>query len=102
MTADRQFAEVVADLLRPSVVEAVVGEVRQALEAQAERMATPPRLLSVKEVADIAGVHSETIRRKIKRGELPAVTSLGNHLRIRPADLDQFLTPEQGKNDEKK
>jgi excisionase family DNA binding protein len=58
-------------------------------------MSTVPRvrhLLHVKEAADELDVSPWTIRRAIKKGELPAVRigERGNY-RIRSADLDEFL-----------
>jgi excisionase family DNA binding protein len=51
-------------------------------------------LLHVKEAASLLGCSSDTVRRAIANGELPAVT-LGSHgrYRIRRQDLEQFLRP---------
>ena len=62
-----QIAEMIAEALRPFVVEAVTGVVREALT---ETVSALLRLLSVKEAAGIANVNPETIRRAIKRGGL--------------------------------
>ena len=49
-------------------------------------------LLTVEEVSRRLGVHMDTIRRWIRRGELPAI-SLGGSTgyRIAKADLDHFI-----------
>ncbi|MCK9463972.1 MAG: helix-turn-helix domain-containing protein [Proteobacteria bacterium] len=90
--ADRSVAALLAELLRPAVVEAIRAEVRAALEAhlQAQVATIPPRLLNVSEAAKIAGVHAETIRRAIRAGRLSATTALGP-VRIKPDVLHAFL-----------
>ena len=97
MSADLQLAEAIAELLRPAIVEAVSAVTRETI---AEAAPPPQILLSVAESAARAGVHPQTIRRAINRGDLAAVTSLGSHPRIRPDDLDRFLTPKEGKRHE--
>ncbi len=87
------LAALLAEQLAPVVAEAVAAGVRAAVAEQLEHHAVPPRLLSVVEAAELAGVHAETIRRAVKSGRLPAVTSLGRHPRIRAEDLAAFLQP---------
>ncbi len=62
----------------------------------------PPRkpqekLLTVKQVADIMSVDEKTIRSWIQRGDLRAVNigRLRPEYRIRPADLDEFISHRQ-------
>ena len=90
--ADRSVAALLAELLRPAVVEAVRAEVRAVLEAQTQEQvaATPSRWLTVSEAAKIAGVHTETIRRAVRAGRLSATKALGP-LRIKPDVLHAFL-----------
>ena len=47
-------------------------------------------LLKVKEVAEKLNVHKETVRRWIKKGELPAFDS-GRGYRISRDDLNKFV-----------
>ena len=56
-----------------------------------KQTASKERLLSVTEAATWANVHPETIRRAIKARRLRAVTTLGRHPRIRPADLERMV-----------
>lgn len=49
-------------------------------------------LLTVKRAAFLASVSEATIRRAIRDGRLVSV-SIGRSVRIRPEDLDAFLTP---------
>lgn len=52
----------------------------------------PNRLLKPQEAADRLTVSLSTLRRLIKSGRLPVVR-VGHAIRIRPADLEEFLTP---------
>ena len=57
------------------------------------------KLLTVKQVADIMSVDEKTIRNWIQRGDLRAV-NIGRQrpeYRIRPADLDEFISQRQTK-----
>ena len=58
------------------------------------------RLLTVREVADLVGVSSETVLRWIRRGELPAIRLPGGAIRIREDELERWLeeraTPRRG------
>ena len=49
------------------------------------------KLLSTQEAADILGVHVQTVRQYIKRGELPAVKISPRLYKIRPEDLERFI-----------
>ena len=49
-----------------------------------------PRLLSLREVADMLGVSIRTVRRFIDNGDLVA-HRIGGQLRVAPADLEVFL-----------
>ena len=55
------------------------------------------KLLTVKQVADIMSVDEKTIRSWIQRGDLRAVNigRLRPEYRIRPADLDEFISRRQ-------
>jgi excisionase family DNA binding protein len=55
------------------------------------------KLLTVKQVADIMSVDEKTIRNWIQRGDLRAVNigRLRPEYRIRPADLDEFISHRQ-------
>ena len=50
----------------------------------------PERLLNIPEIANFCNVSEKTIRRWIQTGKMPAAR-LGNQLRIRPRDLDDFV-----------
>jgi excisionase family DNA binding protein len=54
---------------------------------------TPPKLLSVGEVATVLSVHPHTVYRKIHSGQLPA-TRLGEDgpLRVNAAALEDWLS----------
>jgi excisionase family DNA binding protein len=53
-----------------------------------------PQLLTVAQVAELCACSQDTIRRRIREGDLPAVR-LGaggrKHLRVDPADLELWL-----------
>jgi excisionase family DNA binding protein len=55
------------------------------------------KLLTVKQVAEIMSVDEKTIRSWIQRGDLRAVNigRLRPEYRIRPADLDEFISQRQ-------
>jgi excisionase family DNA binding protein len=48
-------------------------------------------LLTAREVADLIGVHAETVLRWTRRGELPAIRLPGGAIRYREADLEAWL-----------
>jgi len=50
-----------------------------------------PPLLTAREVADMLGVHPETVLRWSRRGELPAIRLPGGAIRFRPDMLDGWL-----------
>jgi excisionase family DNA binding protein len=52
--------------------------------------ATPERLLTIPEAAELLRVSIKTIRRWIEGGELVAA-KLGAQWRLRPQDLDRFV-----------
>jgi len=54
-------------------------------------------VLTVTEVAEILRVHSTTIYRLVKRGELPGF-KLGGNWRINRASLDLWLSAESSKH----
>ena len=49
------------------------------------------KLLSTREAADILGVHVQTVRQYIRRGELPAVKISPRLYKIHPEDLERFI-----------
>jgi len=49
------------------------------------------KLLSTQEAADILGLHVQTVRQYIRRGELPAVKISPRLYKIRPEDLERFI-----------
>ena len=51
---------------------------------------SPPRLLSLREVADTLGVSIRTLHRFIASGDL-VVHRIGHQLRVSPANLETFL-----------
>ncbi|MDQ2806058.1 MAG: AAA family ATPase [Chloroflexota bacterium] len=55
-------------------------------------MAIATELLTTTEAARRMGVNDETVRRYIKDGTLPALTTAGGHYRLRPADITAYLT----------
>jgi excisionase family DNA binding protein len=54
------------------------------------------RLLTVKETATRLGLHPQTVRTKILRGEIPAVQlgGPGTSIRVDPAELELWLRDE--------
>jgi excisionase family DNA binding protein len=62
--------------------------------------ANPPggRLYSVQEVANLLGVHAETVRRLIHSGGLNAVR-VGRVLRVEEDELDRYLNRQRVKPD---
>lgn len=54
---------------------------------------TSAEFLTVTEAADLLGVHHQTVRRKIERGDIPAVQlgGPGSHIRIPRDGLDAWL-----------
>ena len=51
---------------------------------------SPPRLLSLREVADTLAVSIRTVHRFVGSGDL-TVHRIGHQLRVSPADLEIFL-----------
>ena len=56
-------------------------------------------LLRVPEVARRYGLHEDTVRRAIKRGELSAVRAFGRTW-VREEELERLLTPRKAVSDE--
>ena len=50
------------------------------------------RLLTAREIAEIISVSTETVLRRTRRGELPAVRLPGGAIRFREDDLERWLT----------
>lgn len=83
---DSQIIERMAIALEPVVVATVERVVGEALS----RKAVPSKLLTVDQVAELASVHAETVRRAERKGRLPSVRVLGP-LRFRLEDVESFL-----------
>jgi predicted DNA-binding transcriptional regulator AlpA len=49
------------------------------------------RLLNEKEVAELLGISTSTIRRRRLLGQPPKATKIGGAVRYRPADIYEFL-----------
>ena len=49
------------------------------------------RLLSTREVADFLGLSCETVLRRYRAGELPAIRLASNVLRFRESELEVWL-----------
>jgi excisionase family DNA binding protein len=49
--------------------------------------------IGIGEAAAIAQLHPDTIRRAVKRGEIPHTKTPGGILRFRRADIEALLTP---------
>lgn len=49
------------------------------------------RLLTAREVADLLGVHPETVLCWRRRGEIPAIRLPGGAIRFREDELDDWL-----------
>ncbi len=49
------------------------------------------RLLRVRDVAELLDVSSETVLRRIRAGQLPAIRIATNALRVREDELDAWL-----------
>jgi excisionase family DNA binding protein len=57
-------------------------------------------LLTAREVAELVGVHTETVLRWVRRGELAAIRLPGGAIRLREEDVEAWLeeraTPRRG------
>ena len=53
------------------------------------------RLLTLREAADLLGIHWKTLEIQARRGEVPA-TKIGNRWRFRTSVLDQWLVSRFG------
>lgn len=84
-----QLRPAILEAMRPALAEAVVSITREALAA-AEARPAPTRLLSVAEVAERLGVHSESVRRLARRGELVAVAGF-RHKRFLESAVERFI-----------
>lgn len=52
--------------------------------------ALAPKLLSIRQVAEVLTVSEKTVWRRIKNGELRA-SRLGRHVKVKPRDLDDYV-----------
>jgi excisionase family DNA binding protein len=50
-----------------------------------------PQLISIEEAADRLGIHTATVRRMIKRGELKAYRLGHRIIRVEEADITHYL-----------
>ncbi|HLR71277.1 MAG TPA: helix-turn-helix domain-containing protein [Pseudogracilibacillus sp.] len=48
------------------------------------------KLLNVKDVANLLGMHEVTIRDKCRNGDIPAM-KIGRHWKIKEGDLNEWL-----------
>jgi excisionase family DNA binding protein len=55
------------------------------------------KLLAPGEIAVILGVHSETVRRWIRSGKVPAIKATARTIRVRSDVLEAFLLQENKK-----
>lgn len=60
----------------------------------------PPRLLSMRELADLVGVSYATVRQWRARGSGPRGIRVGRHVRFRPDDIDAWLERNADDQDE--
>lgn len=60
--------------------------------ARAMKLEDLQNSLTVLAAARAAGLHPQTISKAVRRGELAHFRILGNRIRIRPADLEAFLS----------
>jgi excisionase family DNA binding protein len=67
---------------------------RLAMSTAVETAALPQRLLTVKDLAAMAGVAENTIRHWIARGHLPRPIKLGKVWRWHPDAINKFLARE--------
>jgi excisionase family DNA binding protein len=78
-----------------SNLETLIHQLRASLAiaeaALAEGTADQPKVYTVAEVADVIGCSSETVRRRIRDGQLDAVTS-GARWLISARALDRYLS----------
>ncbi len=51
---------------------------------------TGARLLRVREIAEVLGIHPQSVRRMVWRGILPSVR-VGHSVRVRAGDVQNFL-----------
>lgn len=69
---------------------ALRAEIRSIIREELARLATPEEYLSIRGAADLAGVVPATVRRWVREGKL-ARHGAGRHLRVRRAELEEFL-----------
>lgn len=88
LNTTQDFSAAVSDLLRmPSELAALRAEVAELrAELTAVRRALPPALVSVTVAAERLGVSVVTVRRMVKKGELPSVR-VGGSIRVDLAAL---------------
>jgi excisionase family DNA binding protein len=77
------------DELGPQTIDRLAELVAERLIEQRAAGAEP--LLSTAEVARVAGVHPETVRRAIKAGALSTAGYVGNRPRMRRVDVDAWV-----------
>jgi excisionase family DNA binding protein len=77
------------DELGPKTIDRLAELVAERLIEQRAAGAAP--LLSTAEVARVAGVHPETVRRAIKAGALSTAGYVGNRPRMRRSDVDAWV-----------
>lgn len=50
------------------------------------------KLMNITEAAGILGVNNDTMRRKVREGEIPGVYLNSRAIRIRKKDLEKYIT----------
>ena len=71
--------------------KALIKEVLSMSEFNRNPNAMDPKLLSIKQVAEILSVSEKTVRRLRDRGKLPPSKKIGRSIRWRYADIRKFV-----------
>lgn len=77
------------DELGPATIDRLADLVAARLAER--RAAGEEPLLSVREAAEVAGAHPETVRKAIRRGALQVAGYLGQRPRLRRGDVDEWV-----------
>ena len=73
-----------------SVTEALAGVGRQLAWAQ-ERAMPAPRLLTVEDLANMLGMSTRTVWRRVSAGEIPDPVKVGGLTKWRRSDIERWL-----------
>jgi len=77
------------DELGPATIDRLADLVAARLAER--RAAGEEPLLSVREAAEVAGAHPNTVRKAIRRGALAVAGYLGKRPRLRRSDIDEWV-----------